>query len=495
MREKDNQSHVHTFIQGSVVSFIGVGVLGIVNYFIRRALALNLSTEDFGFLYSAMSLCMIFLSYLDLGLGQSAIILLAKSISERNIKKSNSIYTIFLSIKFLCALAVFLILAFTYKFWLYDFFKYNKATLYFAIITILITGAIVSAPYAVLTALKKFALFNVFQVLGPLIILTVLFVINLNDDVFVAAIIFPLSGFIIFIVLSVLIVKFGFYPKYKCLKDVETLKSIFHLSKWVAISTAGLSTMYYLDSLMITYFRSLDEVALYNVALPIMQIAQSLMVIPGVFIPIVSTMWQKGKTKEIADICAIITEFFLYLLWPIIFTIILLSKHLIILLFSAKFAEASNALIILFIGNIFFSLASFYMGTLNAGSDAKSVAVSIILGNIINIILNIVLVPAFGITGAASATALSYLSILVFLAFKMHKSLGDKFKKTGSNKKLLLSAFGIAGVTIAVLFHNCGIQAIIGTVVALNLLYFTVTYIKLKEYFGTLVRGIRAYRA
>lgn len=191
-------------------------------------------------------------------------------------------------------------------------------------------------------------------------------------------------------------------------------------------------------------------------------------------------MWQEGKIKEISDICSVITEFFLYLLWPVIFTIILASKHLIIFLFSANFTEASTALIILFIGNIFFSLASFYMGTLNAGHNAKSVAISIILGNTINIILNIALVPIFGITGAATATALSYFSILVFLAFKMHKSFDGFFINMGNYKKFLLSTLvGIICVIIAVPFRNCHFEVAVFTLIISNLLYFIITYAKL----------------
>jgi len=482
-------NHIAVFFKGSIISLIGVLILGIINFLIRRTLALTLSSEDFGFLYSAISLCMIFLSYLDLGLNQSATILLSKSLSESNKKKSNSIYTIFLSTKFLCAFAVFLILAFTYKFWLNDFFKYKKFAPYFAIITILISNAIVSAPYAILTALKKFILLYASYIFSPLLILVTIFTIRINNEILVPAIIFPLSAFVVFIALSFLIAKFGFVPRYKYIKNSEALKSIFHLSKWVAISTAGLSTMYYLDSLMITYFRTLQEVALYNVALPVMQVAQSLMVIPNVFIPIVSEMWQKGEIRKIADICTIITEFFFYLLWPIIFTIILLSKHLIVFLFSSKFTDASTALIILFIGNIFFSLASFYMGTLNAGTNAKNVTYSIITGNIVNIILNITLIPVFGITGAATATTLSYFSILIFLFFKMQSTL--KYQLKFFNKKtILIITIGLSGIILALLFSNHTLKIMLGIAFFLNIIYFIITYKKLKEYFNSISKII-----
>jgi O-antigen/teichoic acid export membrane protein len=63
---------------------------------------------------------------------------------------------------------------------------------------------------------------------------------------------------------------------------------------WVAVSTAGISSIYYLDTLCLTLLRSLDEVAIYNIALPLMQIAQCLMVFPVVFTPIAAEMWAKG---------------------------------------------------------------------------------------------------------------------------------------------------------------------------------------------------------
>lgn len=81
-----NKRHLKSFLRGSVVSMIGVVSMGIMNYLIRRTLALNLSEIDYGFFYSAFALVMIVMVFLDLGLTQSTVILMSKSFAENNLE-------------------------------------------------------------------------------------------------------------------------------------------------------------------------------------------------------------------------------------------------------------------------------------------------------------------------------------------------------------------------------------------------------------------------
>jgi hypothetical protein len=48
-----DKKQLKSFLHGSAVSMVGVGTLGIMNYFIRRTLSLNLSETDFGFFYTS----------------------------------------------------------------------------------------------------------------------------------------------------------------------------------------------------------------------------------------------------------------------------------------------------------------------------------------------------------------------------------------------------------------------------------------------------------
>lgn len=479
------ESHTQTFIRGSAVSLLGFFVLGVINYLVRRYLSLNLSTTDFGFMYSAYSLCMLLLAYLDLGLGQSTTILLSKSMTENKTQEAKSIFSFFLSIRFISSFIVFLIMLATYRFWVHDFFKYDKLIPYFAIMTLLISGSLLSAMFSILTSVKRFITLTAFQISAPLLIFIYLYSVNINKEVIIPAILFPFAYFLIFFLIFFLLIKLDIVFSFRSLKNTPALHSIFHLSKWLAISFAGLSTVNYLDSISLTYFRTLEEVALYNIALPIMQIAQCLSVFPAVFIPIVSEMWHRNNTHEISRICKLVTEILLYILWPVSFTIILTSKYIIIILFSEKFVAASAPLIILFIGNIFFTIASFYMATLNSGTYAAKVAYSIIVCTGLNILLNFILVPFFGMVGAASATALSYIAISFILYHSLRKSL-ESFKFVIS-ENLYIIIVGTLGIMTSLFFKDCNIFYTIILTLLLNALFVIITMRKLNYFAASVI--------
>ncbi len=478
--------NIKTFVRGILISLIGTGALGILNYFVRRELALTLTITDFGFIYAALSLCNIFLAYLDVGIASSATILMSKSIASCDKEKTNKYYIQVFLLKIILSISVVLILASTYKFWVFDFFKYSSSAPFFILLLLIIVQAASSAPGAVITALKKYTASNIASVLVPITILIVI-LFNFKNNISIYAFAFPIGALIMMIFLYISSSKCGYYPKTNSVKKVFQLGELFHLSKWIAIATLGLTTMYYMDSLMLTWLDGLRAVGLYNVALPIMQIAQSLMVFSGVFLPIVAGMWVKDEKEEIGSICSMLTELTVYALWPIAFSIIILAKYIIIFLFSAKFTEAAPALIILFIGNIFFSLANFYMGVLTAGKHAKRVAVVILIGTCINIVLNYLLIPYMSINGAAASTAISYIFLTICLYLSLKKELPSF--KVNINSILFPSIFGIILIIISSYFifssntNNLKETAILFIIT--NLIYITCTYKTFLRYIKT----------
>lgn len=194
---------------------------------------------------------------------------------------------------------------------------------------------------------------------------------------------------------------------FKTIKFSE-FKNIFELSSWIAVSTAGLSAMYYLDTLCLTWLAGLHAVAVYNIALPIMQIAQSFFVFPVIFTPFVVEMWQNKDYAGIRRTC-LIGSLLMFLTLPVfLFVGIYFAPDIITLLFSAKFVAAAPAITILWCGMVFYSIAGFNISALNSGNRQKSVAYMVIFCVIINFVLNIILIPRLGYNGAAIATAASY---------------------------------------------------------------------------------------
>ena len=473
-------THIEKFIHGSAIILAVNLIGGFLNYFVRRTLAINLSVTDFGFLYATMSLCMLFLSYLDLGLSGSATILIARAHTSKDQESANTYFNYIFYFKLIISLLIFIILAVTYRFWLNSFFKYDHAVPFFMIISLIIIQGISGVPSCALNALQKFFLQSMQTFLNPLILLIIFFIFGSNN-IKIAGSAFPISAFLIFLLTFFIVHKYGFYLNFKSLKNIKLAGNMFHFSKWIAISTAGYTSLYYMDSLMLTYLSGLKAVGIYNIVLSLVQLANSFLVFHAVFIPIATRLWVKKEIHEIANICNIMTLITSYLIWPIAIVIIFSSKSLITILFSVKYIEGSNALIILFIGIVILGLANFYTAVLNTGGKEKKVAMLLIFAFILNVILNITLIPIYDTAGAAAATTITYsiLSLLLFIQLKKTvRQIRFPLVKT-----LYFSAAGIVCLSFSFYLErtfNQSLSTLVFLLFSTLILYIILTFLSIK---------------
>lgn len=93
------------------------------------------------------------------------------------------------------------------------------------------------------------------------------------------------------------------------------------------------------------------------------------------------------------------------------FILILICKPLAHLLYAKEFFEAWKYVPLLIISAMFSSHSGFLAAAFRAAKKTKSIFVSVMVGAIINIILNYILLRTIGVTGAALATAVSFMSI------------------------------------------------------------------------------------
>ena len=75
----------------------------------------------------------------------------------------------------------------------------------------------------------------------------------------------------------------------------------------------------------------------------------------------------------------------------------------------------------LIVGYVFITMGSFLATFYTVYKDSKGFLISGCCGAIINILLNFILIPYFGITGAAMATAISYLVVFIYRAIDTRK--------------------------------------------------------------------------
>lgn len=128
-----------------------------------------------------------------------------------------------------------------------------------------------------------------------------------------------------------------------------------------------------------------------------------------------------------------VRKLFILIVSVSIFTVIptiLLSKYMIDIIFGSEFYGASAVLRVYVWSNVGAAFGLVMQQVLIAENMTKIISISTFFGMIVNIVLNIFLIPKFGIVGAAYASLISY-SVPFLSLFLFNKS-----------RKLILNFFG-----------------------------------------------------
>lgn len=408
-----------------------VVLLGVLNYFLRRSLALNLSRTDFGFIYATLAIVMLVLAFLDFGLGESLTILMSRSIAESSPQRTRQIFVCSFFFRAVMAVVCFGALA-VFAPWVRDvFLEYPGPLVYvlglfFLIIMLSLESAIISALDAMQAFGVKYAIMN-----GKAALLCVgatLFVPRFG------------VGFIIVLwpIVSLLAATAGYAYLHWGGKvrlgrfgaeHVGMLKHVLSISVWIAVAGAGTAMMHHMDKLCLTWFTDLEVVGTYEVALSLMQIAYSLMLLPIIFTPIVSQLWVHKEYRQIRRHSLRIILFSLALLPVAVLVGIFFARDIIVFMFADEFSEGAAALAWLWSGAILLSVGRLCTRTLNSGHLHRSTAAIVVACVVVNFVLNVVLIPPLGMTGAAMATAISYFVLAAASFVRLFTYLARKIRQ------------------------------------------------------------------
>jgi len=185
------------------------------------------------------------------------------------------------------------------------------------------------------------------------------------------------------------------------------------------------------DTLMLGFFKTSAEVGFYNAALPTVRILSAVPLAFGmIFFPVVSELYGRKKIKEMKDVYKTVTKWIFLVLFPLSLLVIFFSGAVLKIMFGPAYVVASTALSILAVGffvSYLFQPSSIILSTLK---KTKLIFLSSLVVASLNVSLNYMLIPPYGIEGAAVATSLSVLlgGILVG-AFAYHLMGFQPFKQ------------------------------------------------------------------
>jgi O-antigen/teichoic acid export membrane protein len=202
----------------------------------------------------------------------------------------------------------------------------------------------------------------------------------------------------------------------------------------------------YTDTILITLFRSLPEVGIYQTAQPT---ARLLWFFAGAFTTVLFPLVTELKTKKSKGIETGISLIYKYI-WIIIIPFALMafcfSTEILNLFFGSFYAQGSGVLKILAMGAIFFSIVQINGTVLNGLGKPKNYTKLVYIGAIINLIGNLILIPIIGITGAAISTFLTYLVMFFFSFFELRKFVKIKIPVLDWSKTLVIGIFSLLSI-------------------------------------------------
>ena len=219
----------------------------------------------------------------------------------------------------------------------------------------------------------------------------------------------PTLGYMIscMLVMILYVIAWNKYSRLKTVEVIETtsMKEMAQESLPMMITGSIFFILNWIDNLVIGIFRTELEVGLYDTAFKIASAsAIILMAINAIQGPTFAEYHSRNDLSKLRESIFSSTKMLFYATLPFTILIIIFPEW-ILSFFGKEFEQASTALIILSIGNFFSSITGSVGILLQMTGHQKPYNTIILFAAFTSIILNIILVPRIGITGAAIASA------------------------------------------------------------------------------------------
>lgn len=203
------------------------------------------------------------------------------------------------------------------------------------------------------------------------------------------------------------------------------------------------------DRFLIATYLDQSSIATYAVAYALPDYIQTAVILSlnMVLYPVIMKLWGMGKDKEAEVMLSNFLIIYVVIAIPMVFGLISVRYEMIEVLASKKYVEAGGLITVLTLGIMIRGLEFPLAAGLYKVKRTDLIALVNIGGVIVNVVLNVILIPIFGLKGAAFATFGSYLAVL-FVTYK----LSSKYEKITINLREVIKFTAISISISAVMF-------------------------------------------
>lgn len=271
-------------------------------------------------------------------------------------------------------------------------------------------------------SVKKFIHYNIFMFVLPnlfLILFLLLFYYMSKTDSY-TFLAFALS--IVLIVLIEIIVVYE--SKIHKTPKVISSKALIKTASPMLFSGLLLYLLNWTDVIMLGIMTNEREVGIYNIAYKIGSVGFLVIVsVSTIITPKIAALYGSGNMKELQKLIHSSTRLISILTIPLVLVLVI-GSDFVLSFFGENVIEGSTTLIIVSIGVLFSAIAGNVDQILNMTNNQIVLRNITIISFFINIIFNFILIPNFGIKGAAIASLISNVFINSVCVYYIKKKLG-----------------------------------------------------------------------
>ena len=274
-------------------------------------------------------------------------------------------------------------------------------------------------PYIVLfinsecfRAMYQITKYLFFQSVAPLLLSIIFLVIstNLISLNFLPVVCYSLSVLFLSIVSSFFLFQsLRLNKKYSisCEYMAPTTKKILKISLPMFFTTSSLMLMNWIDTVMIGFFLSVRDVGIYNICIKMINLINILVTsIHTTTLPRFSAFLAHHSILKLKKTVKAATGLFLIFGGPVFFSLVCFPK-MFLSFWGRDFLIGVSPLVILSIGQFVHGFCSSAGYLLNMTGYQRQVFLVVASAALINILLNVYLIPNYGMNGAAIATTVS----------------------------------------------------------------------------------------
>lgn len=173
------------------------------------------------------------------------------------------------------------------------------------------------------------------------------------------------------------------------------------------------------DKYLLLFFLNPAAVGIYSVAQKIcMPIIELTNIFNPTLYPTIAHAWDKGNREEVEKVYGAIFRYYSIIGIPAMVGIILLGESLLQLLSTMEVAKGGISLVPIFIFGYFLKgYDNSLRYILTSAERTDIIGFSVIVSVVINIICNVILIPKYGMMGAASATLLAHIFLFLVIVY------------------------------------------------------------------------------